>query len=427
MDRVAILGAGVSGLSSALLLKERGYDVTVFESTDRVGGLARSFEWHGFHCDIAPHRLFTHDDEARDELLRLVPMNLHQRRSKIFLQGKKLRDPVDPFELMRRLPPRISSKLVLDYLFKTKRREESFEDLALNRFGRGLYDLFFEPYTRKMFGVSPTEISVAWGRQKLRVSGLRDLLRRDTKIYFRTFHYPKQGGYGAISNAMYQHLGQRVEFNSPVTAVETAGDRIAAIRYQSDGAERRFPCDRLFSTLPATVLGRMLGHEFKLRFQAVTLVYLLVDKPSVMPYHWIYFGDRDVVINRFAEFKNFSDESVPDARTVVVAEVTMPSDDPVKDVLSALGRYDLVEPDEVLDSYQIHERFAYPVYDRDYEQALEEASHVFGRFANLHLVGRNAEFRHIEVDEDYASARSVVRRLEADRAEPLVVAPPTEP
>ncbi len=63
----------------------------------------------------------------------------------------------------------------------------------------------------------------------------------------------------------------------------------------------------------------------------------------------------------------------------------------------------------------LRERFAYPVYDRDYEQALEESKQVFGRFENLHLVGRNAEFRHIEVDENFASALDLVRRLVADR------------
>jgi protoporphyrinogen oxidase len=416
MERIAILGAGVSGLTSAMLLKERGYDITVFESTERVGGLARSFEWHGFHCDIAPHRLFTHDEEAKEDLLRLVPMNLHQRRSRIFISGKNMRDPVNPFELIRRLSPRVSSRLVLGYLFKPKLPEDSFENLALNKFGRGLYELFFEPYTWKMFGVSPAKISVAWGRQKLRVSGLRDLLRRDTKIYFRTFYYPKTGGYGAICDALHKQVEDRVLFNARVIGVDTEGDLIRAVRYEQDGTEHRFNCDRLFSTLPATIFGRMLGHEFSLRFQAVTLVYLLVDKPLVMPYHWIYFGDRDVVINRFAEFKNFSDEEVPADRTVVVAEVTMPSEDPLKDVLSALQRYDLVHPREVLDSHQIHERFGYPVYDRNYEKALVEASEIFGSFKNLHLVGRNAEFRHIEVDENYASATSVVRRLEAQRA-----------
>jgi len=416
MERVAILGAGASGLSSAALLRERGYDVTVFEAADRVGGLARSFEWHGFHCDIAPHRLFTHDQEALDYLLRLVPMHKHRRRSTIFIAGKKVHDPVNPVDLILRLPARVSSQLVRDYLFKPKLPEDSFENLALNKFGRGLYNLFFEPYTRKMFGVSPAEISVEWGRQKLRTSGLRDVFRRNTKIFFRHFYYPKEGGYGAICEALHAEVEDRVELGARVTGLETGDGKVAAVHYEQDGESRSFSCDRLVSTIPATILGSMLGHDFSLRFQPVTLVYLLFDKASVMPYHWIYFGDGDVVINRMAEFKNFARGDVPEDRTVVVAEVTTPTDDPQGDVLEAFERYGLARRDEVLDSLLIHESFGYPVYDRHYELAVEEARSVFGALDNLHLVGRNAEFRHIEVDEDLVSAMNLVRHLTAERA-----------
>jgi len=415
MERVAVLGAGISGLSSAVLLKEKGYDVRLFEATDQVGGLARSFDWHGFHCDIAPHRLFTRDKEAKEKLLELVPMHRHQRRSRIFIAGRIVRDPVNPLELMLRLSPRISSRLVWGYLFKPKLPEDSFENLALNKFGRGLYEFFFKPYTTKMFGVTPAEISVTWGRQKLRVSGLRDVIRRDTKIFFREFHYPKEGGYGAICQALADRVSDSIQLSSKVTALETDDRRIRAVRYENQGVEQRFECDRLVSTLPATVLGRMLGHHFSLRFQSVVLVYLLIDKPQVMPYHWVYFGDSDVVINRMSEFKNFAHAGTPEDRTALVAEVTIPSADPLDDVLSALERYDLVRRQDVLDSMLLQERFAYPVYDRDYEKAIVESQEVFGSFDNLHLVGRNAEFRHIEVDEAFASALAMVRSLTAEK------------
>ena len=417
MERVAILGAGISGLSSAALLKEKGYKVQLFEASDQIGGLARSFQWHGFHCDIAPHRLFTRDKEAKERLLELVPMNRHQRRSRIFIADRIVRDPVNPVELMWRLPPRVSSRLVWGYLFKPKLPEDSFENLALNKFGRGLYEFFFKPYTTKMFGVPPAEISVDWGRQKLRVSGLRDVIRRNTKIFFREFHYPKQGGYGAICQALGDKVANETYLNSKVIGLETGEGRVRAVRCERDGKEERFECDRLISTLPATVLGRMLGHQFALRFQSVVLIYLLVDKPRVMPYHWIYFGDSDVVINRMSEYKNFADANAPEDRTVLNAEVTIPSENPLEDTLDALQRYGLLDRKDILDTLLLHERFAYPVYDQAYETAIVESREVFGRFANLHLVGRNAEFRHIEVDEAFASALAMVRSLDANTNE----------
>jgi protoporphyrinogen oxidase len=338
-------------------LSEQGWDVRVFEASDQIGGLARSFEWHGFHCDIAPHRLFTRDEEAKARLLKLVPMHRHRRRSRILIADRMVRDPINPLELVLRLPPRISSRLVWGYLFKPRLPEESFESLALNKFGRGLYEFFFEPYTRKMFGVSPAEISVAWGRQKLRVSGLKDVVRRNTKIFFREFHYPKSGGYGAICQALYEQVADRVALGTRVTGFEADKGKLRAVHVQKNGEHHTFACEQVISTLPVTHLGRLLGHEFPLRFQSVDLIYLLIGKHRLMPYHWIYFGDGDVVINRLAEFKNFAPGGVPEDRTVVVAEVTLPTENPLEDVLKALERYGLLRREEVLDSLHLHEPF----------------------------------------------------------------------
>ncbi len=416
-DRVIIIGAGIAGLATAHLLTERGAEVAVLEASDRVGGLSRSFEWHGFSCDIAPHRLYTDDEEALGQLLDLVPMERHERRSRILIADRMMRDPINPLELVLRLPPSKSAPLIWGFLFRPRLQEDSFESLALNRYGRGLYDFFFEPYTHKMFGVSPAEISVSWGRQKLRSSGLREVLRRDSKTFFRRFYYPRRGGYGAICDALHRRVENRVRLGHRVTGVETEDQRVVAVHCTQDGTELRVPCDRLVSTLPATLMARMLGYELPLRFQSIHLVYLLVDRPRVMPWHWVYFGDREVVINRFAEFKNFSPHGVPEDRTVVVAEVTAPTEDPLAEVLDAVERYGLVSRDEVLDTHLIHERFAYPVYDLQYDQTLRRADELFGRHPNLHQVGRNAEFRHIEVDESYASALALVRRLDGRRAD----------
>jgi len=413
LTEVAIVGAGPSGLAAAMFLRERGLSVKVYEGTDRVGGLARSFRWHGFDCDIAPHRLFTRDRRLLHRILELVPMHRHERRSRILIAGKSVRDPVNPVELLLRLPLPVAWELATGYLRRPRLPEDSFEHLARNCFGEGLYRLFFEPYTRKMFGIPPSEISAEWARQKLRISGLRDVLRRNSKVFFRTFHYPKSGGYGSISEALLARVRDAVVFEARVTGLEVENGRVRGLRFEQGGRELAVACDHLVSTLPVTVLGKMLGHPLPLRYRPLTLVYFLVDAGRVMPYHWVYFGDGDVVINRLAEFKNFAASGAPADRSVLVAEVTTGSEDPVRDALSALERYGLVQPAQVLDVKVLHERYGYPIYDRGYEETMGRAAEILGRFTNLHSVGRNAEFRHVEVDETFASALRLADDLAA--------------
>ena len=52
---VYVVGAGISGLTSALRLAQRGYNVTVFEETEEIGGNLAGLESDGTHYDVYPH------------------------------------------------------------------------------------------------------------------------------------------------------------------------------------------------------------------------------------------------------------------------------------------------------------------------------------------------------------------------------------
>ncbi|MFV2043814.1 MAG: glycosyltransferase [Anaerolineales bacterium] len=412
MEKVAILGAGIAGLSSGWLLKQQNASFMLLEKQPYAGGLARSFTWHGFHCDFAAHRLFTTDEHVLQQMLQLVPMGRHIRRSQIWLRGRWLRDPLDVLELTVNMPLIERVRLLGSYLGRPKKLpDDSFENFVVRRYGRHLYEIFFGPYTERLFGIPGKEISASWAREKVRLANPLDTFRENTKSKFGYFYYPVRGGYGAIANRLCREIEKQVLFEATVLALETNGGRISHVVYENGGTEFREPVEAVVSTLPLTLTGRMLGHDFPMHYQKVEAVYLWMDRARISDHHWFYFMDQDCAINRLVEFKNLSAEGVPKDTTVLCAEVTEECDDVVERVLEDLTKTGLANREEVLDTKVIREEFAYPIYDQHYNKALGDAQEALGAFENLFLVGRAAEFKHREVDDNFAAASETIAEL----------------
>ena len=73
MAKAIIIGSGIAGIASALRLKKKGYDVTVFEANDYPGGKLHAFKKDGFRFDAGPS-LFTMPWLV-DELFELYDLN----------------------------------------------------------------------------------------------------------------------------------------------------------------------------------------------------------------------------------------------------------------------------------------------------------------------------------------------------------------
>jgi len=412
MADVVILGAGIAGLSAGWLLKQQGIDFVVLEKQAYVGGLARSFNWHGFPCDFAAHRLFTTNEDILQQLLNLVPMGRHIRRSQIYLQGNWMRDPLDVIELGLKLSFGERLGILWTYLTRQKNLpDDCFMNYVIRRYGKSLYRLFFKPYTEKLFGIPGDDISVLWARQKVRLSNPLDNIRENSKTKFQYFYYPIREGYGAIANRLYTEIQEHVLLDTQVKGLEVNGNKIENVLYQKDEQQVNLPVRELISTLPMSITARMLGHNLELKFQKVEAVYIHVNRPLLTDNHWIYFVDDDVAINRMVEFKNMSSVDVPKDTTVLCAEVTQNHSDPAEKVVSDLVKVGLLQSEEVLDTKVVRENFSYPVYNKSYDKALENAQSTFGQYTNLQLVGRAAEFRHREVDDNFAAAKEAVEHI----------------
>lgn len=412
--KIGILGAGVAGLASAYFLKDRFPDTELHEATTEVGGLARSFEWHGFDCDLAPHRLYTQDQNLLDELLALVEMERVRRRSSIYLQGKWIRDPVNAAEMVLKFLPRRSARIVWHYLTRRDHGDASFESLVLTQFGAGLNEMFFKPYSEKLFGIASAEISAEWGRRKIRVAGLRDMVRRQSKLYFKEFYYPKHGGYGAISQRLYDEVRARVRLDSRLVAIhrDETTQRYVCRFANAVGETHAQEYDALITSLPLDAFARLFGLELKLRFRPARITYLLIDRDRVTPNHWFYFADRDFTLNRVAEFKNFVRRAeLPAGRTVLCCEVTDVERSSTERIIAELAETKIIRPSEVLDAKVIELANAYPIYDRGYEREMLRAGEFFAAHPRVYHVGRHAQFAHKDVDEIFDEAKRLARTI----------------
>lgn len=418
--RIAILGGGIAGLSSATYLKKNGFEVRVFEKEAYYGGLARSFDWHGFSCDFAAHRFFTNDEEVLRSVFRLNPMLRHIRRSKLYLKNAWVNDPINPLELMPLLPAgdRVSLLKELSGKASSTQDAKSFEDYILARYGKTMLEAFFKPSTEKLFRIPADEISVLWAERKARLVNPFKKMDGKSRKYFAYFYYPLEGGYGSICDAYYKHIQSDVFLEAKVTGINTDNKRVTAIQYEHQGVLKSYDCDQVISTLPLTLTGKLLGIDIPLSYQKVDAVYLLIDRPEAGPYHWVYFIDNDISINRMVEFKHMSRFNTPTDISVLCAEVTSEEPDPISRVISDLVRSGYVQAEDVLDSMVVREDYAYPVYKVGYEKIVDDAFAKIKQTYGIHILGRGAEFIHREVDDIIGASKQLVAEiLMADRGQ----------
>ncbi len=411
--KVGILGAGMSGLSAAYLLHRQGVDVEILEAESYLGGFAHSFAWNGHTCDWAAHRLFTHDEHILQQIKALVPLRQLDRVSAVRLGGKWLKDPVDALQLCGRFFPRQTLSIPWTYATRPRRLPElSFQHYCLKKYGRRLERFLFSPYTEKMFGIPADRISVEWARKKVRLAGPLDVIRQGSKKKFHYFYYPESGGYGTICDALARPVRDRLRLQARAHALELEGGRVTGVRYTQGGQESVLRADHFISTIPLTQLCGMVGHQPPLTYRAVAAVYVLVNKPQTTPNHWIYYMDGGVVVNRLCEFKNLDPRSGPPETSVVCAEVTdCDRPDFLERAVDDLAASGIFRKDQVLDTTVVRREYSYPVYRCDYEKDVDLAQGHLARFANLHSIGRAAQFEHFEVDDCLEAALQLTRQL----------------
>jgi protoporphyrinogen oxidase len=310
-----VVGAGPAGLTAAFeLIKNSSIRPIIFESSDMVGGIARTVNHNGNRIDIGGHRFFSKSDRIMAWWLSILPLQratgsikgyAEHLRAKIGTGNSNLDlaagpDPQTSDRVMlvrNRLSRILFHRRFFDYplsfsyatvrnlgfinlakiagsyarvkLFPIK-TETSLEDFFINRFGRELYRTFFKDYTEKVWGVSCREIKPDWGAQRVKglsiAKALGNALVRsmmwkskpqNEKIetsLIEYFLYPKYGP-GHLWGEVAQQIrskGCEILFRHTVIGLDSDGTHITAVRARNEatGEIVSVKADYVISTMP---------------------------------------------------------------------------------------------------------------------------------------------------------------------------------
>lgn len=441
-DRILIIGAGPAGLTAGLELVRNGFDVTIAEAGDKVGGISRTEEYKGYKFDLGGHRFFSKNKDIVKYWKEILGEDLliKKRKSRILYKNKYFNYPLSFFEALRKLGIINSIKALLSYFrYQLMPLEEySYADWMTNKFGKYLFDTFFKTYTEKVWGISVYDISKDWALQRVKTLSLRNAVldsifkskRNKITTLTNTFFYPKFGP-GQMWERIaqeFQHNGGKILFNTRINKLIL--DKSGEWRVLSELSEiTQSSFNHVISTMPLRSLIKAIGCNSKtvlkaansLKYRDFIMVVLIISKKEIFDDNWIYIHDTSVKVGRIQNFKNWSEHMVPDQnKTALGMEYFFFEEDAIwnyadKDLIhmakSELVKLGMVTEEEIEDGKVVKLKKAYPVYDNSYKENIRIIREYLDKLNNLHVIGRNGMHRYNNQDHSMVTALIVAENI----------------
>ena len=426
--RYIVIGAGISGLTTANFLQAKGNEVVVYERDAQPGGLIKCRRINGSLFHTCGGHVF---NSKRQEVLDWFWTKFKKeedfvkadRNSCVFMDknNNSLEHDDIPYPIENHI-----------YLFDANIQKKFYEDLeeidrvkGINaqftdydsfgnflrwRFGKTLYDIYFQPYNEKVWRRDLTTVPMSWMEGKLPMPTTQEMRDNNAnkveekKFVHSTFWYEKKNGSQFIADKLANNLNIRYNEN------------IYDIRY-IDG--KWYVSGKLFDKVVfcgnVKEMIKMINgvnlEEYKapieaLEYHGTTAVFCEIDKN---PYSWIYQPSRRHDSHRIICTGNFSqtnnDASVPTNRITATIEFT--DEIGKSEILDNLKRIPL-NP-KYID--HVYNKYTYPIQNRNTRGLIKGLKDFLSPFG-FYFTGRFADWEYYNMDVAIGSAMDLVNSLQ---------------
>ena len=448
MKKIVVIGGGITGLSIAWKLSEKGYEVKVIEMDKFIGGLARSIKIENYFFDIGPHSFFSEDKEVFKKVMDLfksepseIPYS--KRIVKMMFRGKYVDYPLSAKSILVQMG--ILSAIMCSLSFaksyiitsisslfvkKTQNQNLTIKQWAIDSFGKYLYLNFFKPYTEQFWKIETSELSHrvipsstrtdfakalkhALKNKYLGLSkrepGELSLVERESMPRY----YPKKG-FGEIAN----RIAKQIKSNGGEIYTSQEVDKIilnSENSFDVKTKDKTFSGDFVVSTIPINNIAskiypvleeNIIKSAKKLEYLSLVLLYLITKKQNILGCLNCYFLDKPY--NRISEMNFFSKSLSPQDENILAVEISChyeskmwkTSDEEIFLMcIQGLEKDNFLKKADVINYKVIKVPSVYPIYRKDYEIHLKETQECFKKIKNFYSIGRQGQFYYGDIDQ----------------------------
>jgi oxygen-dependent protoporphyrinogen oxidase len=270
MKKIGIIGGGISGLTTAFLLKSKGFSVTLFDKNECVGGNIRSRRMDGFLIEEGPNSLLKSPRivdliKALKLEPEILPSNPVAKKRYILQNGKLCALPTRIVSLLsnRIFSAKAKFRLLKEPFTRSKSPEdETVAEFFERRLGREIVEKAVDPFVSGIFAGNPQKLSIKsafphlYELEKDFGSVLLGMLRSKTEqtdVNFpRSFTF--RNGVQTLSERIAENLGESVRTETEVARIEKTAE--GKFQIETDSSAEIF--DAVIIATPATAAADLI-------------------------------------------------------------------------------------------------------------------------------------------------------------------------
>lgn len=425
MQKIAIIGAGISGLTAAHFLKNH-YEVTIFEKEDSPGGLIRCNRINGclFHT-CGGHVFNSRHQDVLDwfwsKFNREREFSKTTRNSCVFLDknNNSLQYDSIPYPIenhMYLFSENIQESFYDDLKEIDKQKGfharftdyENFGDFLRWRFGKTLYDMYFEPYNKKVWRRNLNTVPMSWMEGKLPMPTTQEMRNnnankvKEKSFVHSSFWYENTNGSQYIADKLAK--GLNIVYNVNIKTIKKTKEKWVICDKEFDKVLFCGNIKDLVKAIKGVDVNNYLTDIENLEYHGTTAVFCEID---ANPYSWIYMPSQHHESHRIictGNFANTNNANIPEGRITATIEFT----DAIclEDIIDNLKRIPL-HPKYLSHKYN---QYTYPIQNANTRAMIKQIKANLAQ-EKLFFTGRFADWEYYNMDVAMKAAIDVCQTL----------------